>query len=166
MKTLARAWVASLLLALAGCSGGDGESGKVQVSITDAAGDFHSYSVDVTSVALKRLNGGTVETLPNATRVDFAEYVELAELFTVRTVPAGTYTGMRLTLDYSTAQIMVENGAGNPVAVAAVDELGAPLATLTVDGAPVAFEVETLGNDRYARLTTTWSSHSIELLLG
>ncbi|MGQ0587496.1 MAG: DUF4382 domain-containing protein [Gammaproteobacteria bacterium] len=132
MKTCARSWVASLLL-LAACSGSDPESGKVQIAITDAAGDFHTYAVDVSSIALKRADGATVETLPNATRVDFAEYVELAELFTVRTVPVGTYTGMRLTLDYADAQIMVENAAGDTVAVTAVNEAGAALATLTVD---------------------------------
>jgi hypothetical protein len=119
---------------LAGCSGSsDNDVGKVQIAITDAPGDFDSYTVDVTSVALKRARGGTVETLPTRTRLDFAEYVELAELFTVRTVPVGTYTGMRLTLDYAGAQILVENGSGDPVPVTAVDENGDPLTTLTVD---------------------------------
>jgi hypothetical protein len=41
----------------------------------------------------------------------------------------------------------------------------ADVAALAVDGAPVAFEIDEVGNDRYARLTTTWSSRSIELLL-
>ncbi len=119
---------------LAGCSGSsDSDLGKVQIAITDSPGDFYSYTVDVTSVALKHARGGTVETLPTRTRLDFAEYVELAELLTVRTVPVGTYTGLRLTLDYAGAQILVENGAGHPVPVTAVDQAGDPLTTLTVD---------------------------------
>ena len=132
MKTFARSLVAGLLL-LGGCSGSDSESGKVQIAITDAAGDFYTYAVDVSSIALKRADGALVETLPNATRVDFAEYVELAELFTVRTVPVGTYTGMRLTLDYTGAQIVVENTAGSTATVTAVNEAGAALTSLTVD---------------------------------
>lgn len=133
MKTFARVTMAGLLLALAGCAEDSGGEGKLQIAMTDAAGDFYTYAVDVTSVALKRADGATVETLPTTTRVDFAEYVELAELFTVRTVPVGTYTGMRLTLDYSEAQIAVENAAGAPVEVTAVGAGGAPLTTLTVD---------------------------------
>ena len=134
MKTFSRATAASLLLLLAGCSGGSGsDSGEVQISITDAAGDFYAYAVDVSSVQLKRADGATVETLPTVTRVDFSEYVELAELFTVRTVPVGTYTGMRLTLDYTSAQILVEDAAGGAVAVTALNEAGAALTTLTVD---------------------------------
>ncbi|MGH8441542.1 MAG: DUF4382 domain-containing protein [Nevskiaceae bacterium] len=132
MKTFARSLVAGLLL-LGGCSDGDSESGKVQIAITDAAGDFYTYAVDVSSIALKRADGALIETLPNATRVDFAEYVELAELFTVRTVPVGTYTGMRLTLDYTGAQIVVENTAGSSATVTAVNEAGAALTSLTVD---------------------------------
>lgn len=133
MKTWARLIVASLFL-LAGCNDESSpKTGQLQVGITDAAGDFYSYSVDVTSVALKRADGAMIETLPTVTRVDFAEYVELAELFTIRTVPSGTYTGLRLTLDYGNAQILVENGAGNPAAVSAVNQAGAPLATQTVD---------------------------------
>jgi hypothetical protein len=133
MKTFARITMAGiLLLVLAGCES-DRDTGKVQIAMTDAAGDFYTYAVDVTSVALKRADGATVETLPTTTRVDFAEYVELAELFTVRTVPVGTYTGMRLTLDYSEAQIAIENTAGAPVEVTAVGAGGAPLTTLTVD---------------------------------
>lgn len=131
MKRLAQVMIAGLLL-LAGCHE-ESNSGQVQVAVTDAAGDFYSYAVDVSSVALKRADGATVETLPTATRVDFAEYVELAELLTIRTVPAGAYTGMRLTLDYADAQIVAENGAGAPVEVTAVSADGAPLTTLTVD---------------------------------
>jgi hypothetical protein len=118
---------------LTACQDSDDDPGKVQIAITDAAGDFYSYAVDVTSVALKRADGAVVETLPTRTRVDFAEYVELAELFTVRRVPIGTYAGVRLTLDYADAQILAENDAGEAVAVVAVDEAGATLTSLTVD---------------------------------
>ena len=64
MKTFARASLAGLLLLLGGCSGDSGDSGKVQISLTDAAGDFYSYAVDVSSIQLKRADGAMVETLP------------------------------------------------------------------------------------------------------
>lgn len=123
-----------LAAALAGCAddGTDPGQGKVQIAITDAPGDFFSYTVDVTSVALRRADGAIVETLPTRTRIDFSEYVELAELLTIKTVPAGTYTGLRLTLDYAGSQIAAENDAGEPVAVTAVDETGQPLGTLAL----------------------------------
>lgn len=124
-----------LAAVLAGCSDEAPialSEGKVQVAVTDAPGDFFSYTVDVTSVALRRADGAIVETLPTRTRIDFSEYVELAELLTARTVPAATYTGLRLTFDYTGAQIVVENDAGEPVAVEAVNEGGQPLGTLTL----------------------------------
>jgi hypothetical protein len=130
-----RSLLATGLLAavLTGCgSDPDPGQGQVQIAVTDAPGDFFSYSVDVTSVALRRADGALVETLPTRTRIDFSEYVELAELLTVRTVPAGLYTGLRLTFDYAGAQIVVEDDAGAPVAVTAVNESGQPLGTLTL----------------------------------
>src|SRR6056297_3081132 len=49
------------------------ETGELVVTLTDTPGDFVAYLVDVTSVRLTRANGDVVETLPLATRVDFAE---------------------------------------------------------------------------------------------
>src|SRR5262245_25319351 len=68
---------------LAACGGGDGDGsgggnqnppppppaactdcGSAVITMTDAQGDFLSYTVDVTSVKLKKANGTTVETLP------------------------------------------------------------------------------------------------------
>ena len=54
MKTFARVTMAGLLLVLAGCKDDPESQGQLQIAITDAAGDFYTYAIDVTSVALKR----------------------------------------------------------------------------------------------------------------
>jgi hypothetical protein len=61
--------------------------GALLVSLTDADGDFLSYSVDVVSLSLTRANGTVVRALPLRQRVDFAELVDLAEFVTAATIP-------------------------------------------------------------------------------
>jgi hypothetical protein len=109
-----------------------GDTGQVTMALRDAAGDFVSYAVDVTSLKLQRADGSTVETMPLKTRIDFTQVADLTEFFTIATVPAGTYTRAVLTLDFTNAQIFVQNDAGGEVQVAAVDATGAPLTTLQV----------------------------------
>ena len=53
-----------------------GDCGTTYVTVTDADGDFLSYTVDVVSLKLQRASGATVETLPATTRIDFAQYVD------------------------------------------------------------------------------------------
>lgn len=141
------AWVCAMVTAftMGGCSGGgDGGSGatatpttgQALVSLTDAAGDFLSYTVDVQSLTLTKQDGTLVETLPLATRVDFADYVEMTEFFTAATIPSGTYTSARMRLDYSTADIHVEDASGNAVAVPSGnirDANGNPISTLDME---------------------------------
>ena len=86
-----------------GCGGGGGagssvsvtalnapeDQGTIAIAITDAEGDYDSYTVDVTSVVLQRSDGSVVETLPLSTRIDFSELTEVTEFLTIATVPAG-----------------------------------------------------------------------------
>jgi hypothetical protein len=92
----------------------DPTCGDVLVEITDADGDILSYAVDVVSLSLTRADGVQVELLPNRTRIDFAQYVDLTELFTAARLPPGVYTAASLTLDYAAAEVVVEQG-GAPV---------------------------------------------------
>ncbi len=127
-----------MLALLAGCnlagSGGDGneaENGEISIGLTDAEGDFVSYKVAVTSLTLTKRNGAVVETLPLATEVDFAQYTEMTEFLTIATIPAGVYTHATLTLDYSNADIQVENASGEAVRVEQIkDEAGNEIDTL------------------------------------
>jgi hypothetical protein len=136
-----------LAFSLIGCSGGSGgasdsqasqpsagtcetgntaECGIALIAVTDADGDFVSYSVDVLSVSLQRANGASVETLPATTRVDFAQLTELSELLSVATLAPGNFVGGTIRLDYSNAEIFVESG-GDVVPARVVDANGAPL---------------------------------------
>ncbi|RMF96424.1 MAG: metallophosphoesterase, partial [Gammaproteobacteria bacterium] len=126
---------------LQGCGGGGGGvadvgadpgSGEVLVTLTDAEGDFVTYTVDITSLRLEHANGTLVETLPQTTRLDFAQYVDLTELLTAAQVPNGRYVGGSITLDYSNADIQVEVG-GVAVPATVVDQAGQPLSSYTLE---------------------------------
>ena len=131
--------VAAFLIAmgvLSGCGGGGssttGDTGSLVVGLTDAQGDFLSYAVDVKSIKLTHADGRVVEALPQATRVDFAQYVDLTEFVTAATVPNGRYTKASLLLDYTNADIQVEVG-GVPVQAQVQDSSGNPITTREVD---------------------------------
>ncbi len=106
-----------------------GGCGEVLVALTDADGDFLSYSVDVLSLTLKKANGDEVQTLPSSTRVDFAQLVDLTEFFTAATIPNGAYVEGSIRLDFSNAEVTVEVN-GEPTATTVADEDGAPLGTV------------------------------------
>ena len=69
--------VVTAVLGLGACGGGgddstaasdDSGSGEVVIALTDAEGDFATYTVDVVSLTLTKANGAVVETLPVNTR--------------------------------------------------------------------------------------------------
>ncbi len=114
--------------------------GTVYLALTDADGDFLHYEVDVRSLTLETANGRVIETLPRATRINFTDYVDLTELVTSATVPPATYIAGAITLDYSAAKVVVEEGDNARDAVV-IDEGGTPLSTET-------FRVELSDRDR------------------
>ncbi|MDH3481459.1 MAG: DUF4382 domain-containing protein [Gammaproteobacteria bacterium] len=87
------------------------ECGTVLVALTDADGDFDNYTVDVLSLKLETANGRIVETLPRKTRINFTDYVDLTELVTVATIPPAVYVSGTISLDYTNAEIFVEDGS-------------------------------------------------------
>ncbi len=144
LRALLIAPILIALFALAGCGGGGGgqapvpsqgcdaaSCGTLMVGLTDADGDFLSYSVDVVSLTLTKANGTVVNALPTRQRVDFAGLVDLTELVTAATIPNGTYVSASIQLDYANADVSVEvNGA--PVAATVVNALGQPLGVVNV----------------------------------
>lgn len=134
----ALAWFAAMAIALSigGCGSSDSSTasstGEVVIGLTDAEGDFLSYTVDVLSLTLTRADGTVVEALPLTTRVDFAQYTELTEFVTAATIPQGVYTAASLKLDYSHADIRVEK-SGVAVSAEARDTLGKALTTLDLE---------------------------------
>ncbi len=140
--------LALVMLALSACGGGTGttelsappiaaacvpsdpttidECGTVIIGLTDADGDFLSYTVDVLSLTLEKANGVVVDVLPNATRIDFSQYVDLTEFVSVATIPPGVYVAGTIQLDYSNAEVFVEvDGAARATTV--VDTDGNPM---------------------------------------
>ncbi|MBT8091462.1 MAG: hypothetical protein KJN77_00380, partial [Gammaproteobacteria bacterium] len=98
------------------------ECGSVLVALTDADGDFLNYAVDVMSLKLETANGRIVETLPNSTRMNFTDYVDLTELVSIANVPPAVYVAGTIKLDYSLAEIFVEaDGAAKEAVVKDLD---------------------------------------------
>ncbi|MEA3175362.1 MAG: hypothetical protein QOF42_2773, partial [Gammaproteobacteria bacterium] len=128
--TNARRWLpaaacALLLTALSACGGGGAATmststpaaaasgcssttcGSAVMTITDAAGDFLSYKVNLVSLQLQKSDGTMVETLPATTAVDFVQLISLSEVISARQIPPGNYVAAQVTVDFSNAAIMV-----------------------------------------------------------
>jgi hypothetical protein len=132
------ALLAALSIGACGGGGSGGGSGMNQgaaaptgmpmITLTDNPGDFLSYMVNVSSLQLTRADGTVVETLPATTRVDFAQLVNFSEVISTRQIQAGNYVAVTLTLDYSSANIVVDNGTMSGLPVTHIlDTQGAPL---------------------------------------
>ncbi|MBL4865970.1 MAG: DUF4382 domain-containing protein, partial [Pseudomonadales bacterium] len=121
------------------------DTGQLQIAITDAEGDFLSYTVNVDSIVLKKANGAEVETIPLTTRIDFAEYTEMTEFFNIATLPAGTYVSAALNLDYTDAEIIIQDEVGVAYSATAQDTDGETISTMQVsiqldEGAPIVIK--------------------------
>jgi hypothetical protein len=120
---------------IAACGGGSmdvqpqscSDCGTAMLTMTDAAGDFLGYSVDLTSLELTKANGTSVQTLPATTRIDFAQLVDLSEVLSTGQVPVGEYVAATLKVDFSHAAIIADDGAGTGVQLSPVDANGQPL---------------------------------------
>lgn len=109
------------------------DEGSVQVVLTDADDAFLTYQVNITGLTLVREDGTEVDVLPATTEVDFVQYQELSELFTVASVPAGRYDSVRVGLDYSGADIVIQDGEGTAYDASVVDGDGNAVTSLDVE---------------------------------
>ncbi len=117
------------LMALAACSG----STVVTLTATPSSDPFVTYRVGVASIQLRTSSGKpSMMILPTATTVDFTKITDLSEILGAATVPKGTYTGAEITLDYSSAQIVYDDGSLDGVALTPLDSGGKPLALARV----------------------------------
>lgn len=119
-----------------GSSDGSDPTGELVMSLTDGAGDFANYEVDVVDVTLTDEDGNKISVLPTPTRVNFAQYTDISEVLVAVKVPVGKYDAVTVTVDYSDADIWVETVVGDLVKVDVsniVDENGAVMTQVDVD---------------------------------
>ncbi len=117
------------VLAISACSG----STVVTLTATPSSDPFVAYRVAVASIQLRTSSGKpSLMILPAATTVDFTKVTDLSEVLGAPTVPKGTYAGAEITLDYSSAQIVYDDGSLDGVALAPVDASGKALGLVRV----------------------------------
>ena len=104
--------------------------GEITLALTDAASDeLERFVVDVRDVEMHRLDGSTVSVMQQAARVDFVELRSLTEVIAGASVPAGRYSRITMTLDFTNADIVL---VGQAVPATVLDPEGNILVS-TVD---------------------------------
>jgi len=123
---------ALLLAALAACNG----TAVVTLTSTPSTDVFLTYRVGLTSIQLQKANGRTTSSvLPAGTTVDLSKLVTLSEVLGAVVLPGGNYSQAVVTLDYSSAQIVFDDGSINGIALTPLAASGRALGqvTLTLD---------------------------------
>jgi hypothetical protein len=118
-----------VLFAVAACSG----STVVTMTATPSSDPFVAYRVGLTSIQLRTSSGkASLMILPTETLVDFTRVTDLSEVLGAPSVAKGTYTGAEITLDYTNAQIIYDDGSLDGVALAPLDVNGKALGLVRV----------------------------------
>ncbi len=127
VSRLLRTLLGLALLAIAACNG----SAVVTLTATPSSDTFLVYRVGLTSVQLQSSDGKSSLKLLPATTVDFAELLDLSEVLGAAAVAKGTYTSAVITLDYSAAQIVYDDGSADGVALSPVNSSGQAVSQVT-----------------------------------
>jgi hypothetical protein len=151
------------LLALAGCNG----TAVVTMTSTPSTDTFLAYRVGLSSVQLTTSSGKSgLQILPSSTTVDFAQLTGVSEVLGAAAVAKGTYTTALITLDYSSAQIVYDDGSLNGVALTPVAANGKALGqiqlTVTLDPAD-SFRVSAKGASQLAMDFSLAASNVVDL---
>ncbi|HKD53873.1 MAG TPA: hypothetical protein VKB72_06595 [Steroidobacteraceae bacterium] len=97
--------------------------------------DFASYVVIVDSISLTRTDGTLITLLggggTSPQEIDFAQLGTLAEMVEAPAAPSGTYTSATMSLDFTNAQVWV-NQNGQPVRGSVTVLGGGPVYTVTI----------------------------------
>jgi hypothetical protein len=117
------------LMAAAACNG----SAVVTLTATPSSDTFLAYRVGLVSAQLRTSSGNTsLKVLPAGTTVDFVKLLDLSEVLGVPAAAKGTYTSALITLDYSAAQIVYDDGSVNGVALTPVTAGGQAAGQISV----------------------------------
>jgi hypothetical protein len=126
---------AAAILVLTACSG----RAVVTLTATASTDTFLAYRVGLVSVELETSNGTTAtKVLPASTTVDLVNLI-LSEVLGSTAVAAANYTTAIVTVDYSSAEIVYDDGTEHGLALTPVGASGQALGqvtlTLTLDPA-------------------------------
>ena len=117
------------LLLLAACSG----TAVVTITSTASTDNFLAYRVGLVAVQLQGSSGNSgLTVLPASTTVDFATLTEVSEVLGATSVTKGTYTSALITLDYSAAQIVYDDGSVNGVTLTPLGANGQALGQVQI----------------------------------
>jgi hypothetical protein len=118
-----------LLASLAACNG----SAVVTLTAIPSTDTYLAYRVGLTSVQLETSSGRTAGgVLPKATTVDLARLTNLADVVGTASLTAGNYDRALVTLDYSSAQIIYDNGTADGLPLTPLGANGQPLGQVTM----------------------------------
>jgi hypothetical protein len=121
-------WVA-LALILAACNG----TAVVTLTSTPSTDNFLAYRVGLTSIQLQNSSGSSgLKVLPAGTTVDFVNLLNFSEVLGAVGVAKGTYTSAIMTLDFSNAQIVYDDGSADGVALTPLNAGGQPAGQMSV----------------------------------
>jgi hypothetical protein len=117
------------LLAAAACSG----TAVVTVTATPSSDNFLAYRVGLAAVQLQTSDGkSTLKVLPSEMTVDFTQLLDLTEVVGAPAVSKGTYTSAVITLDYSAAQIIYDDGSLDGLVLTPQGANGQPAGQISV----------------------------------
>lgn len=118
-----------VLAALAACNG----TAVVTLTSTPSTDTFLAYRVGLVSIQLQTSSGKTgVNALPKSTTVDLARLVDLSDVVGASGVASGSFAQAIITLDYSAAQIIYDNGTVEGLALTPVGTSGQALGQVTM----------------------------------
>ena len=137
LATVHRMWRRLLLVsmgaALLGLAACNGATAVVTMTSTPSTDNYLAYRVTLVSVDLLTSSGGSELTiLPASTIVDFATLTNLDEVLGATKIPRGTYTSAVVTLDYTSSQIIYDNGSVNGVQLVPIDVNDQPLGVVQI----------------------------------
>ena len=120
---------AAVLLGLSACNG----TAVVTLTSTPSTDTFLTYRVGLVSVQLQTSNGRTaLQLLPASTTVDLAQLVNWSEVLGSSVAQQKNYQQVAVTLDYSAAEIVYDDGSVNGVALTPQAASGGALGQVTL----------------------------------
>jgi len=116
--------VAALLAVASGLAACNGTA-VVTMTSTASQDNFLAYRVGLVSVQLESSSGKSdLKILPARTTVDFAALTNLSEVLAAAAAAKGSFQSVRITLDYSSAQIVYDDGSLDGVVLTPVGTNG------------------------------------------